>query len=192
MMGAADSSIIQAALRSKPRFGPVLVGMPGSGKTTVGALVAQALAMVFIDLDAAIAEQTGESVAGLIVRLGEDRFREIERRVALEALGAEGAVVSTGGGTVLHEPLHPILRDRCTVWLDATPAVLAGRIVESDHPLLTMRPLQRAVDGLLVVREPLYRKVSSQRIMTDNLDPASVASQVLGWFRRSGVGDEGA
>ena len=166
-------------------FGPVLVGMPGSGKTTVGAIGARALGMQCIDTDNVIAEQQGITVPRIIERLGESRFREIERAVAAQALGVAGAVVATGGGIVVHEDLHPILCSRRTVWLHADPALLACRMDRSDHPLLSGEPMEQRLRMVLAVREPLYRKVSSLRVETTDVDPEGVAKLIVGWLERS-------
>jgi shikimate kinase len=165
-------------------FGPVLVGMPGSGKTTIGALVARAIGMKCIDTDREIAQQAGMSVAEIIAQLGEDRFREMERVVSAHALGVAGAVVATGGGIVLHEELHPMLSSRRTVWLHAQPEVLASRIEVSEHPLLRGGPMQQQLQRTLELREPLYRKVSSLRVETTDVDPESVAKLIVTWLDR--------
>lgn len=114
-----------------------LAGHPGSGKTSVGPLLAAELGLPFTDLDAWLAEREGRSAAAFIRERGLEAFRSAEAR-ALEALPTAGArVVALGGGTLEHAASRAVVARRGTVvWLDAPQAILARRLREGDRPLL--------------------------------------------------------
>ena len=158
--------------------GIVLVGMPGSGKTTVGRLVAQRLGRPFIDTDEQIEHTTGRTPAQLIEADGEAAFRALERHVVSMACAFDGAVIAAGGGAVL-DPLNrwAFMEHGVRVRLDVGVFELARRIESSGTP----RPLlgDALVDGLrhtAIEREPFYQAVD---ITVDgNRDVATVVTDV--------------
>ena len=88
----------------------VLVGPPGSGKTTVGRVLARRLGVAFTDIDALIVERIGKSIGEMFTEEGEDAFRALEREVVAEALGATDGVLALGGGSVLAATTRERLR----------------------------------------------------------------------------------
>ena len=119
--------------------GIVLVGMPGSGKTTVGRLVAERLGRSFIDTDELVEQRTGRTPAELIEERGEAAFRALEREAVTEACAVDGAVIASGGGAVL-DPLNrwAFMKHGFRVRLDAPVDVLAARLwaTPMSRPLL--------------------------------------------------------
>jgi shikimate kinase len=146
--------------------GPVvLVGLMGSGKTTVGRRLAARLDLPFVDADDAVEASTGRTVAELFAARGEDGFRDVEADVLATLLaGPEPVVVAAGGGVVLREANRARLAadDVTVVWLDADPAFLASRIERKDHrPLLAGEETPRAVlTRLHAERAALYAEVA--------------------------------
>lgn len=143
----------------------VLVGLMGSGKTTVGRRLATALDRHFIDADEALEEITDRSVADVFAEDGERGFRAIEADVLEELLEHhEPAVIASGGGVVLNgENRHRLQAPNVTtVWLDASPAFLASRAQAKPHrPLLTGAESPREVlERLHGERADLYREVA--------------------------------
>src|SRR5687768_14210666 len=118
-------------------FGPVLIGLRGSGKSTVAPLLARRLGFVALDADAELERHEGRTVQAIFRDHGEQEFRRLERAVLMELLGQPLAVLATGGGAVLHEVVRCRLRERFTVWLHAEVDVLAARIAGSGRPSLT-------------------------------------------------------
>jgi shikimate kinase/3-dehydroquinate synthase len=137
----------------------VLVGLSGTGKTTVGRLVARRLGRPLLDLDADIEEQTGAHPATLIRDGGEASFREIESAVLERACGVAGAVIATGGGAVI-DPLNrwKLWEAGTVVWLDAPDEVLLARLAEHDEerPMLDGDASARLA-ALRAARAPFYR-----------------------------------
>jgi shikimate kinase len=148
----------------------VFCGTAGSGKTTVGALVARALGRSFVDVDRAVEREAGMSVQAIFAREGEPAFRARERAAVVRALASvKPAVISLGGGALEH--------DETLVWLRATVPTLAARLAgNGERPLLAGDPLAR-LHALAAEREPRYRQ--AHVIVDAALAPKGVASSVL-------------
>lgn len=159
----------------------VLIGMMGSGKTTVGRIVAKRLGRRFLDSDEVVEERTGHTVRAIFALQGEDAFRAEETAALVEALGSkEPVVVAAAGGSVLDAANRERMRSAGTVvWLRADPVVLADRVVGGGHrPLLDEDPVGvlRALDA---ERGHLYEEVADVVIEVDALAPEQVADSVL-------------
>ena len=113
----------------------VLVGLPGVGKSSVGALLGQLLGCDVVDTDELFRERVGESPASYLRTHAETLFRAEEALLVLEALGRD-AIVSTGGGAVTSPDVRTALADERVVWLDCDDATLLARMAEGDRPLL--------------------------------------------------------
>jgi shikimate kinase len=137
-----------------------LVGMPGSGKSTVGPELARRLGVPFVELDAEIERAAGKTVREIFEQDGETRFRELEVAALTEAAAADPSVVSCGGGVVL-EPANRVLL-RATgevVFLDVPLDVLTERVrPAADRPLIRERG---DLERLASEREPLYREFAA-------------------------------
>jgi len=143
----------------------VLVGLMGSGKTTVGRRLASHLGRTFVDADAALEEITDRTIAEVFAEDGERGFRAIEADVLEELLEHhEPTVIASGGGVVLSGENRRRLQQPnvTTVWLDASPAFLASRVETKAHrPLLAGGDSPRQVlERLHAEREHLYREVA--------------------------------
>jgi len=168
-----------------------LVGPRGAGKTTVGRLVSARLRLPFVDADAELERDAGRTIAELFAAEGETGFRARECRVLLALTRRAGAVVATGGGAVLHAEVRAALAATgATVWLDASPAVRATRIADTDRPALTEHG--RGLDEERAVaraREPLYRACAAARVGTDGRTTEEVADDVERVWRAAARGD---
>jgi shikimate kinase len=160
----------------------VLVGLMGSGKTTVARIAAERLGRRVIDSDAVIEAATGRTVREIFATDGEDAFREFESAALLDALAnPEPAVIAAAGGVVLRAENRAALKqaNAKVVWLCASPALLVERVMSGGHrPLLDDDPagtLQR----MHATREKLYREVADAIVLVDNRTPADVAEAVL-------------
>ena len=140
-----------------------LVGMPGSGKSTVGRALARRLGRRFVDTDRLIESRIGCPIRDFFAAEGEDRFRGVESAVLAEVLGdGTPTVVATGGGIVLAEGNRRLLRDKSIVLYLRVPVEELCRRVANDtqRPLLQGSDPRERLRQLLADREPLYRAVA--------------------------------
>ena len=165
----------------------LLVGMMGSGKTTVGRLVARRLRRPFLDSDTEVERSVGRSVAQIFATDGEAAFRAEERRVLEEAVASpEPAVIAVAGGAVLDPHNRSVIEHAGTVvWLRADPATLARRVGDgTGRPLLGSDP-PAALRRLAEERTPLYAEVADEVVDVDGTATKAVVGAVLAALERS-------
>ncbi len=146
----------------------LLIGLMGSGKSTIGKLLASRLSLSFVDLDEKIVAQQGKSIPQIFEQEGEATFRALESQALEEALQFQESVIATGGGAILSEYNRELMQQSGKViWLDASPEVLADRITgDSNRPLLhDVNPLEK-MRVLTAERNPLYAEIADLRIDT--------------------------
>lgn len=158
----------------------VFIGPPGSGKSTVGRALAQKLNRNFVDTDAVIEEATGKKIADIFLIDGEEEFRRIEREVVLSALQSQDSVISLGGGSVLDEDVQSALSSLPEViFLDVSISNAAPRVgFNRDRPLLLGNPRQQWI-ALMEKRRPIYERIATRTISTDNRKAHEVVAELL-------------
>jgi shikimate kinase len=163
----------------------ILVGYRGTGKTTVGRLLATQLGWDFADADDLIEATAGRSIADIFATEGEAGFRDREAAAIRELCQRERLVLATGGGVVLRQTNRELLRTAgFVVWLTASPETCWARL-QSDPTTSLRRPNLTAAGGLeeirvlLTFREPLYREIAHFVIGTDSPSPEAIASAIL-------------
>lgn len=159
----------------------VLVGMMGSGKTSVGRRVAEALDRPLVDTDTLVEERTGRTVREIFEAEGEAAFRAVEAEAVADAVAwPVPAVIAAAGGVVLYPASRDHLHEAGTVvWLSATPGTLAGRVRPGDHrPLLGDDP-EPVLRRLLEERRGLYEALADAVVVVDDLTTEQVAECVL-------------
>lgn len=168
----------------------VLVGAPGAGKSTVGAVLARRTERVFTDVDATIEQLAGKPISAIFLEDGEPAFRELERRVTLEALERPG-VVSLGGGAVMNAEIREALEAHTVVWLDVSAAQATRRVGLGDsRPLLAGQGIHSTMVKLMNERLPLYEQVATHRIDTNGRRPNQVAREVMELLGLQGPAEE--
>ena len=159
----------------------ILTGFMGTGKTTVGQLVAAQLGREFIDMDDLIESREGRPISQIFADEGEPYFRRLEADLCRELAAKSGLVIATGGGALVPEAnLRVMERTGLVICLDCRPDVLWQRIGQSDN-----RPMLAAQDdgrfarlaALLVQRAPAYGRIEYHVDVT-RLDPDQVAEQI--------------
>ncbi len=166
-----------------------LIGLPGSGKSTVGRQLARRLQVPFFDSDHVIEQRLGCSIREFFEREGEDRFRDIESSVIDELTQAPSGVLSTGGGAVLREVNRQHLHDRTqVVYLNSSPDELFRRLRhDKNRPLLQVAdPLGRLRD-LHALRDPLYRQTAHFSIDTGRPSVASLVNMIQMQLEMAGI-----
>ena len=170
----------------------VLVGLRGSGKSTVGQLVAAALGRPFADSDARVEAAAGQSIAAIFASEGEAGFRRRESAALAELLAHGPLVLATGGGAVLRAANRDLMRPHHVVWLRADPAILAARLAgdprtAATRPALTGLPAEDELRELASSREALYRDVATREVDVAGVSPESVAGDIVrGWIELGG------
>jgi len=156
----------------------VLTGFRGTGKTTVGRLLAGRLGIPFIDTDTAIEERAGRRIPAIFREKGEKGFRDLER-AAIASLPADHIVVGAGGGAILDpENVANLRRGSLVFLLRAGEETISGRIGGSDRPSLTGRPPVEEVGELLRARRPAYLRAADICISTDGKSPEGVTEEI--------------
>ncbi|MEW6022104.1 MAG: bifunctional shikimate kinase/3-dehydroquinate synthase AroKB [Pseudomonadota bacterium] len=158
-----------------------LVGLMGSGKTTIGRLLARRLGRRFVDSDHAIEARTGASIPWIFEIEGEASFRRREAEMIRELTGQEGIVLATGGGAVLDPASRALLAERGTViYLRAgIGSILQRTSHDKNRPLLQTADPRRKLEQLLAQREPLYREIADLVIDTGRPNVQSMVQTIL-------------
>ncbi|ALJ11698.1 shikimate kinase [Sphingopyxis macrogoltabida] len=149
------SQAIPASIRERSI---VLVGLMGSGKSTIGRRLAQRLGMRFADADDEIERAAGMTISDIFARFGEAHFRDGERRVIQRLLTGKPLVLATGGGAFINDDTRAlILESSLCIWLDADIPTLVDRVARRSHrPLLKDRDPGEVLRELAAVRNPIY------------------------------------
>lgn len=161
-----------------PRSNINLIGMPGSGKSTVGALLARQTGRAFVDTDLLIQADTGRQLQDIVDRDGYLELRRIEERILL-GLSARNHVIATGGSAVYSQAAMARLKaEGVTVFLDASPATLEARVRDFGSRGLAKRPDQ-TFQQLFDERFPLYTNYAEITIKCDGLTHEQVVAEIL-------------
>lgn len=164
------------------RKGLVLIGMPGSGKSTIGVLAAKTLGLDFVDTDVLLQKQEGLRLADILERDGPDGFLDAEGRM-LAGLDAAGTVVATGGSAVYHDPgMERLKTDAVVVWLDVTFAELRRRLGDLRARGVVLAPGQTLLE-LHIERKDLYDRWADERLEVETgEDLDTTASRLVALF----------
>ncbi len=167
-----------------------LIGYRGTGKTTVGRMLAERVHWTFVDADAHLEQTAGRSIKEIFALEGEAGFRDRESRNLRALAGRSRCVIATGGGIVLADENRRLLRDTgFVVWLTAPVEVVASRIAadsttDERRPNLTVGGTAE-IEELLKKRQPLYRSCADLEIATDGRSPEFIVERILTQWKPS-------
>lgn len=159
----------------------ILIGLMGSGKTTVGRLLAERTKREFVDVDQSIVDRTGLTIPEIFADKGEPGFRDLETESLRELRAATHAVIATGGGAVERPENRQIMRDLGKVfWLDAPPVTLFERIGgDENRPMLAGNDPLKSLEKLMAGRRELYADTSDIHLDTTELAPEEIVERIL-------------
>jgi shikimate kinase len=157
----------------------IVIGPPGSGKTTVGALLAERFGVAFRDTDHDVEAVAGKPIGEIFIDDGEEHFRGLERAAVHEALAAHEGVVAVGGGAVLDAETQAELAGLPVVYLEVGLSDAIKRVgLASARPLLVLNPRSQ-FRKLMEERRPIYEGLASVQVKTDDRDPADIVDEIV-------------
>ena len=159
----------------------VLVGFMGTGKSTVGKILAKRLGRTWVDVDQRIEEAEKRKIGDIFEKDGEAGFRALEKEMVRRVCGGANLVITTGGGAVLDEEnMRALKQNGFLIALDASPETIYQRVKDSRHrPLLKSGDLMGEIRRLLEARRPFYAKADVS-FRTDGKTAADVAGAIAG------------
>jgi shikimate kinase len=169
----------------------VLIGPPGSGKTTVGRILAEVLGVELRDTDQAIEVAEGRSVSEIFLDDGETRFRALERAEVAVSLASHSGVLSLGGGAVMDPMTTQALGGHTVVFLDVRIADAATRVgFNQSRPLLAMNPRAQWT-RMMDIRRPTYERLATFTVQTAGRTPRDIAAEIMQRLEQPGLEQPG-
>ncbi len=157
----------------------VVIGPPGSGKSTVGRLLAERLGVSFRDTDTDVETEAGKPIGEIFIDDGETRFRELERAAVRVALDTHDGVLALGGGAILDAGTQADLAGGPVVYLEVGLSDAVKRVgLASARPLLVLNPRSQ-FRKLMEERRPIYEGLATVRVATDGREPADVVDEIV-------------
>ena len=159
----------------------ILIGPPGSGKSTIGKALSRKLNLSFTDTDDLIENRTGISISQIFIDKGEPWFRDLEKEILKEELSRLDGVLSLGGGAPLSDSAQLMLRnvDGAIVYLDVSLATAAPRVgFNRDRPLLLNNP-RGAWQELMDKRRPIYEALATYVVKVDERAPKDIVDEIV-------------
>jgi shikimate kinase len=157
----------------------VFLGMMGSGKSSIGSLIAKKLKIKFIDVDKEIEKELGLSISKIFETKGENYFRKLEQKITLKILKINSTVVSLGGGAFMNKVIrNEILKNHISFWLNWDNETLLNRIKNSKKRPLAFNSTENELIDLIKKRSNIYSKALYE-IKCDNLSKSEIVKKVL-------------
>ena len=162
----------------------ILIGMRGSGKTTVGRMLAERLGFAFADTDEMVTARVGKSIQDIVAQEGWGRFRDLETEAVRKVAEQDKCVIACGGGVIVRDGnVKALKRNGILVWLTAPVGVLAERVrndTGSVRPALTEETdAEREIEKVFQEREPKYRTAAQLIISTNDKTPTGIVDEII-------------
>ncbi len=166
----------------------VLIGMPGSGKSTIGRRLAKSLGVALLDTDAVIEQTAGRTIPEIFADDGEKGFRRIEEQVIRDTLVSHDGVLSLGGGAITSPGVREALSGQTVVYLEISVAEGVRRTGGNTvRPLLAGGDRAEKFKTLMTQRVPLYRRAATIRVNTNRRNPGAVVRYIVSRLENQGV-----
>ena len=157
----------------------VLIGMMGSGKSTIGKILSKKLNISFIDIDRKIEEVESLSISDIFRKNGENYFRKIEEKISLKYLKSENNVISLGGGGFINSSIRRFCQKTClSFWLNWKNETIIKRIYKSKKRPIVMNLTKDKINNLIKERSKIY-ELSNYKINCDKLDKVQIINKIL-------------
>jgi len=159
----------------------VLIGMRGSGKTTIGKLLARRLGKQYIEMDELIVQRLGLSIPEIVDKYGWQKFRDTEAEITLEVGGVDDVVNATGGGVVTRdENIRELKKKGNLVWLKANTDTLLKRIGNGQsRPSLTGKSPREDMEAVMAERSPIYQRAADFIVDTEGKQPEEIVDAIV-------------
>ena len=183
-MASNEAPTVSEEARTLSDGGPVrpcvvLMGPPGSGKTTVGRALATLLGVELRDTDHAIEVQQGQSISDIFMDDGEARFRELEQAEVVSSLASHSGVLSLGGGAVMDPLTQAALAGHTVVFLEVGIADAAKRVgFDRSRPLMALNPRAQWI-RMMDARRPTYERLATFSVQTAGRAPKDIAAEIV-------------
>ena len=163
----------------------VLVGMMGSGKSTIGYLLSKSINFKFFDIDKIIESETGLKINTIFEKRGEEYFRMVEEKVTLRILREKGKIISLGGGGFLNNIIRKeILKNNLSVWLNWKNSTIIKRIYRSKKRPIALRLNENDLKKLISDRSKIYSKAKF-KINCENLTKNMIVKQIIDLYEKN-------
>ena len=163
----------------------VLVGMMGSGKSSIGKILSKKLEFEFIDTDNKIEELEKKTISEIFKKNGEKYFRNIEEVISLKSLKLDGKVIALGGGGYINPSIRKYALKNCiSVWLNWKNETLINRIKNSKKRPLAIKLSNSELQKLITIRSNMYN-LSDYKINCDKLDKKQIVEKIINLYENS-------
>ena len=171
---------IQKFMKSKKNL--VLLGMMGSGKSTIGILVSKKLNVSFIDIDKLIEKESNMKITEIFDQKGEAFFRKLEENTTLKALSSTNKIISLGGGGFLNEKIRKeIILNNMSIWLNWNNQTLLNRIKKSKKRPMAFNLNEKELLELILIRNKTYSKAKI-KIDCEKFSKNKIVSKIIGFY----------
>ncbi|MDD3819598.1 MAG: shikimate kinase [Actinomycetota bacterium] len=164
-----------------------LIGFMGSGKTTIGKILAEKLGFLFIDIDRVIELKDGKKISDIFRIYGEDYFRNLETEVIKKIYKNKNCVFACGGGVIERKENVKLIRENSfVVYLSISPEVAIKRLKDvTDRPLIEVQNREKTIKEMIIKRDSLYRESAHLVINNDDISPDKASDEILKRFLSS-------
>ena len=157
----------------------VLIGMMGSGKSSIGKILSKKLNISFIDIDRKIEEVESLSISDIFKKNGENYFRKIEEKISIKYLKSDNNVISLGGGGFINSSIRKLCEKKClSFWLNWKNETIIKRIYKSKKRPIVMNLTKDKINNLIKERSKIY-ELSNYKINCDKLDKVQIINKIL-------------
>ena len=157
----------------------VLIGMMGSGKSSIGKILSKKLNIDFIDIDQKIEEVESLTISEIFKRNGENYFRKIEEKISLQYLKSQNNIISLGGGGFINPSIRKLCQKKClSFWLNWKNETIIKRIYKSKKRPIVINFTKDKINNLIKERSKIY-ELSNYKINCDKLDKAQIINKIL-------------